>query len=369
MSHDIAGGGLEIGRSAFVSLGITPVLPSHSANPLQTVLRVLRSNDSAGRAAVLRSAAGIAAIPLDGVLSLFEGLLYARSPAPGLPVLFVCGPARSGTSITAQVIIRQFDVGYLSNIVEVFPRAPLLASSVFAGSTDRSNIRFSSFYGKSRGMREPSDAMAIWDRWLGRDRDTVPAALAPGQAESMRRFFGALESLWKRPIAAKYNRLYVCADLVAEALPTSHFVCLQRNALYLAQSQLLARRLIVGDEARPYGTITPEYLELAQPADAAGDACAYVAADRKIVARTRSKVGANRFWTVSYEQFCRDPDLLLERLSREVLGIPFRAVPAKLRQLISVSNRQLVDDATFATLEHACGRLGLSCRESGEYFV
>jgi hypothetical protein len=344
------------------------LLPSHTAHPVRTLARVLRSRDASARAAVLRTALSAAATPLDVVLSVAERAIYRRSIEPKLPTVFVCGPARSGTSVTAQTIIRQFDVAYLPNVVEIFPRGPVLASRLLLRRSDRGRLEFSSFYGKSRRAFEPSDAMAIWDRWLGSDRDSVPLCLAAERRDSMRRFFAAWESTWNQPVVAKYNRLYICAEAVAAALPRAHFVCLQRNPVFLAQAQLIARRLIVGDENRPYGPITPEYQQLRRAGSPVQDACAYVAADYRIAARTRSRISPQRFWTVSYERFCRDPNVLLERLSKEVLGIPYRPLSAAEQRAIDVSSKPKVDEETFAALRRSCEEFGLT-GDQAEYFT
>jgi hypothetical protein len=342
--------------------------PSHTSNPVGTLVRVLKSGDPAARAAVWRTLLGVAAAPVDLLLSTVEKSSYRRSSEPRLPIVFVCGPARSGTSVTAQFLIRHFPVAYFSNVVELFPRAPLTASRLLTRSDSKPALELSSFYGKTRGLREPSDAMALWDRWFGADRDSVPKQLSAETLMSLRRFFAAWESSWRRPIVAKYNRLYLCADLIAPALPNAHFVCLERDPLYLAQSQLAARRLIVGDENRPYGTVTPEYQQLRRPGRPLEDACAYVAADRQVVARTRDHVGPERFWIVSYERFCEEPQTLLERLSTEVLGLPFDPVSDSERAAIRVSRSKSLDDETFAVLERTCGELGLF-RGRAEYFA
>ena len=342
--------------------------PSHTSNPIGTLARVLKSGDPAARAAVWRTLIGVMATPADLLLSVFENSTYRRSDAPQLPVVFVCGPARSGTSVTVQFLIRHFPVAYFSNVVELFPRAPLTASRLLTRSDAKPRLDLSSFYGKTRGLREPSDAMALWDRWLGADRDSVPEQLSAQALESMRRFFAAWESAWGRPVIAKYNRLYLCADLIARVLPKAHFICLERDPLYLAQSQLAARRLIVGDENRPYGTVTPEYQRMRRPGRPLEDACAYVAADRKIVASSQHRVGPERFWILSYEQFCREPETLLERLSTEVLGLPYEPVAESERAAIRVSRSKSLDDATFAVLRRTCEELGLT-RSPPEYFA
>jgi hypothetical protein len=70
---------------------------------------------------------------------------------------------------------------------------------------------------------------------------------------------------------------------------------------------------------------------------------------------------------VSYEQFCRDPNVLLERLSREVLKVPFEAIAQSERESIRVSRAQTLDDESFRALQRSCDELGL--RGSSEYFA
>jgi hypothetical protein len=143
---------------------------------------------------------------------------------------------------------------------------------------------------------------------------------------------------------------------------------LQRDPVFLAQSQLIARRLIVGDEGRPYGSVTPEYRKRRRSGRPIEDACAYVAADREIVARSRARVGAQKFWLVAYEQFCRDPNVLLRRLSDEVLRMPYQPITDTERASIRVSSVQAVDDETFGQILEACAEFGL-VRPGQEYFA
>jgi hypothetical protein len=163
------------------------LLPSNADDVVGMLSRILRIRDPAARAEVGRTALAMLAAPIDLAASYFERWIYARAPAPELPIIFVCGPARSGTSLMAQVLIRQLPVSYLSNVVGLFPRSPLIATRVMAFTLKRRRVSFRSFYGKSRGLSEPSDAMALWDRWFGGDRNRLPASLTAAASDSMAR--------------------------------------------------------------------------------------------------------------------------------------------------------------------------------------
>jgi len=344
------------------------VLPSNSDDLLGMLSRVLGTGDPAGRAEIVRTLLAVLALPADLAASPFENRIYRRAPRPNLPIVFVCGPPRSGTSLMAQVLIRQLPVSYFSNVVGIFTRAPLVATRAMSFALRRRDVSFKTFYGKSRRLAEPSDAMSLWDRWFPGDRNTLPDPPDPGSVQAMVRLFGAWQRTWHRPIVAKNNRLYAYGEYVATALPTAHFVCPVRDPVYLAQSQLLARQILLGGFDKPYGIRTPEYEARARPGRPAEDACAQVAADRTVVERTRTAIGPARFWLVSYERFCADPNALLERLSREVLRIPFTPLTAAEKDSIRVSTNRTLDESLFAEIVATCREMGLG-RDPDCYYL
>jgi Sulfotransferase family len=347
---------------------LSGLLPSNVDDVVGTLSRILRTRDPAAWAEVRRTAMAVLATPIDLVAGHFEQRIYARAPAPELPIIFVCGPGRSGTSVMAQVLIRQLPVTYFSNVVGLFPRSPLIATRIMSFALEQRRVSFRSFYGKSRGLSEPNDAMGIWDRWFPGDRNRLPDPPGTAALEAMKRFFGAWQEAWHTPIVAKNNRLYAYGEHVARALPMAHFICLVRDPVYLAQSQLLARQLLRGRLDEPYGILTPEYEAQSQRGRPAEDACAQVAADRAVAERTRASIGPSRFWMVSYERFCADPNALLERLSREVLGQPFTPLTDAERESIRVSARRILDEPLFAGVVSACEQLEL-LRDPGCYYL
>ena len=342
-------------------------LPTHTGDLFGTLSRVLNTGDPAARAEIGRTVVAALVAPLDLAASVIERRLYEKATAPDLPIVIVCGPARSGTSLTAQVLIRQLPVSYFSNAVGLFGRSPVVATRALSFALTRRDVSFSSFYGKSRRLSGPNDALHLWDRWFGGDRNRMPDPLNGAALASMSRFFGAWQRMWHVPLVAKNNQLYAYGESVARALPTAHFLCLQRDPVFLAQSQLVARQLLLGRADIPYGISTPEYEARARPDRPAQDACAQVAADLDVAARTRRAIGESRFWMVSYEQFCDDPNVLLERLSREVLHVPYAPMTRSDMTAIRTSSQRTVSRETFDEIVKTCERMGLP-RRAERYF-
>jgi hypothetical protein len=346
--------------SAFARL-YRAFLPTHLDNPLSMLGRVLRSADRDAWSAVGQTAVGLAVLPLDRLLRPFEQRSYRAAAAPALPQVFVCGPSRSGTTFTCQLLARQLPVSYFPNLIGMFPSSPVSATRMLGRSMNRRRIRFTAFYSKSSGLYGTNDAPFLWDRWFGPDRTGIPERPSADALRAMVQFFGAWERLTQLPLVAKNNRLYLYGDIVAEALPRSTFICLRRNAVLLAQSQLIARRRILGRDDLPYGPVTPGYLSRRSPDDPVRDSCILVASYRDAMEATQRAVGPDRFWIVSYEDICRAPNALLARVATNALAATYEPLTdTEIRDTVAPTTRRLVDDETYARIVAICEDLGIA---------
>ncbi len=294
-------------------------VPAHFDDPIGLALRLIRSGDAAAMFAMAAAAGGVAATPLDAALSVVERrLLKSRHKTPTHPQIFVCGAPRAGTTVVYQTLASHLPVAHFTNLTALFPRSPLTAQRLFGRFVRQRRPEYHSFYGRTQGLGGTSDALFLWDRWLGADRTSAPAELTPKQRREMQEFFAACDAVFDRPLLAKNNSLNLSAHLVAECLPNARFLCVTRDRRQLARSLYRARCDIHGAPETPYG--------VAPPAEHSGDAvqsvCAQAAFYEDVNARQRERLGDERFWLVSYEEFCRNPGALVERVASEVLGNP-----------------------------------------------
>jgi hypothetical protein len=333
---------------------VHPAIPSHFRDPVGLALRTLGSGRQ-GRFAVYLAGLNLLATPLDLALAVCERKLYARAGTPDLPIAFVCGPPRSGTTLVANAIARATKTSYFTNMTAVFPRAPITASRLFRAAPRNAKLTLRSHYGRTAGFRGWNDGLHLWDRWLGRDRQSVCQSLEERRGVEMVRFFGAFEQWTELPLVNKNNALNAHAAVVAEFLPTARFICLEREPLYLAQSLLLARSYIHGDEMTPYG-LDDRHRSLAS--DPISDVCRQVRYHESLAAEQAARLGPDRFRILSYEDFCRDPQKAVRAIARDVLRTSADSdrVPASL----DASRSQRVPDDVFRRL-----RIELdSCEES-----
>ena len=290
-------------------------------DPLGLIRRMLKSGDPAARRALLRAGARILATPVDLLLSRFERRLTARGDDAGAsPILLVVGGPRAGTTLVFQVLARHLEVSSTTNVVDVFPRSPIVASRLFGalGSQD-SDSPLSAFYGNTAPFRGPNDAFEIWNRWLGPDRYQASDALTPEAIANMRAFFAAWAAAAGRPLINKNTRNTGVMGMLAEALPTAHFIVVERDPLYMAQSLVFAREVVQGDRSEGWG-----FGAHTEQSDVFVSVAEQVADVSRIVARETEKVGPDRLTRVGYESFCADPGAVVAGIG-DRLGIAYEA--------------------------------------------
>ena len=343
-------------------------VPAHFHDPVGLASRLIRSGDQAAWFAMGSAALGAALTPLDLLLQLRERRLLADDAAADAasdvdvhatslnsaraprPLILICGPPRSGTTVVCQSLVNHLPVGYFSNLTSLFPRSPLSAMQLFGRLVRTGPSGYDSYYGHTRGLGGVNDALYLWDRWLGPDRDRPAVLLTPPQQREMQRFFAACDRRFGQAIVNKNNNLIASAHLVAECLPQARFVCLQRDPHALARSLYRARKDIHGAADVAYGLAgTSETTVATNPVLSV---CEQVRYYQRLTQQQQERIGPDRFWTVAYEDFCRDPAALLRRVATKILGDPALVhgqVPTSFPQ--SDLSKKKVEDAVAAEID------------------
>jgi hypothetical protein len=333
-------------------------VPAGLHDPVGLARRLVQSRDPAALFALRAAAVGPLLMPLDLLLVPFERRRYRRSEPPRRPIVIVCGCARSGTTVAAQLLLHRLPLSYFSNLTSVFPRAPLTADSLFGRPRETWGApNLHNFYGRTSGWSGPNDALYLWDRWLGSDRSRVPEQLAPEVPAEMNSFFGAREQQTGLPALAKVNALNVCAHLVAEAMPMARFVIIQRARGPHALSLLKARMEIHGRPDVPYGLMPPGFRPGGDPVE---EVCRQVLYHEEIARRQHAALGGKRVQLVQLEDLCLEPQEFVERIGREFLRVEpaaaGRRMQVEIRPAASVPDRSALltrIEETFAGLSRA----------------
>jgi sulfotransferase family protein len=336
-------------------------VPAGFHDPVGLAKRLIKSRDPAALFAMKLAAAGPLCVPLDFLLEPFERRAYQAAPPRRLPVILVCGPPRSGTTLLLQALIQNLPVAYFNNLTALFPRSPITANRLFSRFISRNPMGFRSYYGRTDHLSGSNDGLQLWDRWLGADRSRAPSQLSQERGEAMVRFFNAFEAWSGRPLVAKNNNLNASARLVAEALPDSYFLCLTRDPVFLARSLLRARLEIHGREDLGYG-LTPGN----RGDDPVEDVCRQVIFHSSLAQEQQTRLGADRFHLISYEGFCRNPSATLQLVTEQILR---QSVPSggfsHLPEAFEPANTPFGNDTLLTRLERTLDILSSSANPTG----
>lgn len=340
------------------------IIPSNFNNILGLARKLIVAKNPAGRAAMLYSVLGLLMIPLDAIFGYFERKLYTGSK-PKLPLLFVCGPPRSGTTLVAQVLMKHLPVYYFNNLTSIFPNSPILSNKVFGRflSKGSKDISFRSLYGRTAKLGSPNDALYLWDRWTEVNRASIPEGISPENQDKMRHFFYAVEQFSGIPLVNKNNALNTYANHIAQALDTAYFICLDRNPVYLAQSQLIASKFIHGDEKIPYGVHfnVAEEDKDKQQLDPVTQVCNQVIQHREMMLKQQEQIGNKHFIIVPYEDFCEDPAKWVCKISDEILKQPKDLdLLRKTLPPFQISNKVRLDKEVFKRIENCFNNTKIS---------
>ena len=151
----------------------------------------------------------------------------------------------------------------------------------------------------------------------------------------------------------KNNKLNTYAHQVAKVLDKAYFICLDRNPVYLAQSQLIASKIIHGDETISYGVkfnSNKKSLEV----DPVEHVCNQVLKYKEVMLQQESLIGKEHFIIVPYEDFCADPAKWVYKISNEILGRAMNIeVLRKTLQPFQISSKRKLDQEIFSKIENA----------------
>lgn len=237
----------------------------------------------------------------------------SERPLTHRPILIV-GPPRSGSTLLMQVLIHTLDVGYLTNAHERVYGAPSLAEHLIRLPKRDRAIEFESHHGKTQRWLSPHECGAWWYRFFRRRPQYVP--LEGADQRALRRLRAAVRRLgdvMDRPVLFKNLPCAVRLGPISAALPEALFLVTHRRLEDNARSLLHGRARRSGRYDQWWSTEPPTIDELTSlpPAQQVVRQIADIHAQ---IDRDREAIGPDRFMDVPYDELCRDPAAIVERV-------------------------------------------------------
>lgn len=248
---------------------------------------------------------------------------------PRLPMVFVVGPPRSGTTLTMQWLADSGQFAYPTNLLARFYAAPYTGAQIqlltqdpeydFHGelSGPLKHSAWDSETGKTSGPLQPHEFSYFWRRFFPLDqaRPLTSSEWVHADRAGFAKGWAALETAFGKPMAAKgilgqYNLVQL-----ARLLPTAVFIHTHRDPFYNVQSLLAARERVYGTRNAWFSVQQPgfERLLTSDPIEQVVD---QVMTTNYVLAQSANILGHDRWINQPYRTFCQDPQTTFNGLRR-----------------------------------------------------
>lgn len=261
------------------------------------------------------------------------------------PPIFVVGPPRTGSTLVAEALLRRFQLGYIPNVVALAPvmlaRVARLSPRVVT-SPPPGPIH-GGYHGFVPGLRSPSEAGKLVDRWLA----------APVDPEALRGHLAALSHAAQAPVLLKSLTVGENLPALVRAFPRARYLRLRRDPIEVARSILEGRRRL-GIPADGWWSVSPPGRDAVAHLSEEEQAAWQVVAIEQML-----DVGleGQAVTTLEYEAFCAEPEATLAGLG-DALGLdglawrPPRCFEVSRRTAPELRERLQVYIDRFGSAEH-----------------
>lgn len=183
----------------------------------------------------------------------FDRMLVRAHRNPTMPIVFIVGVPRSGTTLLYQLMSTHLDVGYVSNAMARWWMVPVAAARFRSPLNQRpESLTLASDLGRSEGPDGPHEFGWFWQFHLHHEQsdDLDAEALAARDFRPARAELEGLAGYFNRPLVLKalVHVPYKIAWLKTQ-LPQARFIWIRRDPIFVAQSILKAREDRFGDRS------------------------------------------------------------------------------------------------------------------------
>ena len=301
---------------------------------------------------------------LNTLLAPLEQVLKAKVEEPSLPVVFIIGPPRSGTTLVSQLLAHWGGLGYIDNFVARFWMAPGVGARIERALKVRewvAKVSYLSEYGVTQGWVEPHEFGYFWNQWfdLGQEVHKLTDFELQGvDAQRLRRSVAAIEAEYQRPMVFKNNTWCTFqAGFLARVFPRSVFVVCERNPLFVAQSILIARKERLGHEGLWWSVRPKEYPSLKDLPwwDQIAGQVLHTIEDLEAML---AQLPGERVVRAKYERLCENPKEVAQQIAIAVNRLGGHVqLDGEAPEKFVFSDSRRVNDQDWARLTEACKQL------------
>ncbi|SDH86824.1 MULTISPECIES: sulfotransferase [Winogradskyella] len=271
---------------------------------------------------------------LESLLGFSEAKVLKDYTVPAKKVYLIVGCARSGSTILYQFLANTSYFCYPTNFLSRFYYAPYIGYRIQQALIDfdhkgeifskehKEEKSFKSTLGKTKGPLQPHEFWYFWNRFFkfGATQKLSLSELDEVDWKTFLQELHALEAAANKPLLMKAMNLNWNLNELKEKIPNCHFIYIKRDVIYNAQSLLLARESFFGNYDDWYSYKTPNYqtIKKLKPAE---QVIEQVIENNVSIEADLLKMDAEDYTTISYNDFCKKPNDLINTLNKKGAAI------------------------------------------------
>ncbi len=245
--------------------------------------------------------------------------ILASTKRKTTPCCFIIGPPRSGTTLIYEALVRTFKFAYISNLAHRFYYTPLAATLCGKPLIDawltKIPDNYQSRYGHIPGWGAPNEGGWVWNRFLPQTHYMAAEEVSKVRIDEIQSIIYGLSAIMGGPFLNKNVMHSVHLHVLNILFPDSLFIEIRRDIRDNARSIFWAMEDTVNvSKPKEWFSVKPKIWERYKNADHLEQSVAEVFHIQKDIDDQKQSLGAERFLTIQYEDFCRDMQGNLENV-------------------------------------------------------
>lgn len=262
-------------------------------------------------------------MPFDLLFALSEKIFYKSSDRKDLPIIFIIGIQRTGSTVVSQFIADTFPFFPIGNFSTFFRKSSYIPYKIFSKFyKSGKNRNYKNFYGISTGHFSIGDAYEFWDQWFGKDHYSVPSSIDEDTCKSIRKHMNNIYRACNQPLVTKNNRNSLMIEFLHQIFPNAFFIVVERKPLSVIRSTVKASKVFFNKRGALWGLKPHKNFEANSYENISEAATVQYLELKKQIDNQLKNLPDSAYSKIDYEKFCSNPihyqDVIFEKINKQI---------------------------------------------------